>query len=197
MADNYLISVYFAESSEIGKDENVKLFRQDDLQTYVTDLDNDFTVDSFLQQLKKDVAGDPLCNGDDIMEVYFNESSLDPGNFGFIGTTMHYLIGTIDKVLPNGDSERLFTFRTIPYAIAIQIKDRDKDIQTWEDLFLSYRTNFDFTMDNVDVVLSTEGVTLQDLKDVGQGSFDHFTWICVNETGPFESYLQDFIHNLI
>lgn len=196
MADNYLISVYSADSSEIGKDEDVELLWKEDLTTYVLEFDDSLTVEDFLKKIKTDIAGDPESHGDLIMDLYFGADNYNEDNFSISTSSISYLIGTIEKVEPDGSLTPLYKFRNIPLDLIMEIRDND-DWETWSDFFLNYRANFKFELYNSSVILSAQDATLQDLKDIGEGTFKSFDWISVEDGGILEDYLTKFIDCLL
>lgn len=196
MADNYLISVYSADSSEIGKDEDVELLWKEDLTTYVSEFDDSLTVEDFLKKIKTDITGDPESHGDLIMDLYFGADNYNEDNFSISTSSISYLIGTIEKVEPDGSLTPLYKFRNIPLDLIMEIRDND-DWETWSDFFLNYRANFKFELYNSSVILSAQDATLQDLKDIGEGTFKSFDWISVEDGGILEDYLTKFIDCLL
>lgn len=196
MTDSYLISVYSANSSEIGKDEDVKLLWKEDLESYLSDLDPDLTIESFLKEIKTTLMGNPELYSDLVMELFFGADNNAEDCFDIYGSSISYLIGTIEKISSDGSTTLIYKFRNIPSDLVVEAKDND-EWETWEDLFLNHRTNFKFELIDGTLILSAQDATLRDLLSVGHGTFKSFDWICPDEDDPLEEYLIRFINCFI
>lgn len=192
MADNYLISVYSANSSTIGKDENVELLWKEDLSSYVSEFGSETTVEDFLNEIKKECMGNPKLHADVVMELCFGADSCDEGNFFISSTSVYYTIGTIEKIEPDGSTTLIYKFRNIPSDLIVEAQS-NKEATTWEDLFLDHNTNYTFELANSALVLSAQDTTLRSLLNVGNGTFQAFDWISPDEDDDLEEYLIQFL----